>query len=148
MKMTFQEIRIIGTGPCITNQLRDVNTICRRSWYIAAHIWKIYDFKIEVVPFIIHFKVRYCQSDLWVKPVGIQKDEIGKRSFLKLSFANKGLDAFSLGNILNHKSVNFKRIPPYFKDQSTHEWETCTGAIMWFRLEIVNIEILQHVLVI
>jgi hypothetical protein len=55
MKMTFQEIRIIATGPCITNQLRDVNTICRRSWYFAAHIWKIYDFKIEVVPFIINF---------------------------------------------------------------------------------------------
>jgi hypothetical protein len=49
MKMTFQEIRIIATGPCIANQLRDVNTICRRSWYIAAHVWKIYDFKIEVV---------------------------------------------------------------------------------------------------
>jgi hypothetical protein len=46
MKMTFQEIRIIATGPCIANQLRDVNTICRKSWYIAAHIWKIYDFKI------------------------------------------------------------------------------------------------------
>ena len=28
MKMTFQEIRIIATGPCIANQLRDVNTIC------------------------------------------------------------------------------------------------------------------------
>ena len=56
MKMTFQEIRIIATGPCIANQLRDVNTICRRSWYIAAHIWKIYDFKIEVVPFIINFR--------------------------------------------------------------------------------------------
>jgi hypothetical protein len=55
MKMTFQEIRIIATGPCIAIQLRDVNTICRRSWYIAAHIWKIYDFKIEVVPFIINF---------------------------------------------------------------------------------------------
>jgi hypothetical protein len=27
--------------------LRDVNTICRRSWYIAAHVWKIYDFKID-----------------------------------------------------------------------------------------------------
>jgi hypothetical protein len=36
--MTFQEIIIIATGPCITNQLRDVNTICRKSWYIAAHI--------------------------------------------------------------------------------------------------------------
>jgi hypothetical protein len=51
MKMTFQEIKIITTGPYIANQLRDVNTICRRSWYIAAHVWKIYDFKIEVVPY-------------------------------------------------------------------------------------------------
>jgi hypothetical protein len=40
---------------CIANQLRDVNTICRRSWYIAAHVWKIYDFKIEIVPLIINF---------------------------------------------------------------------------------------------
>jgi hypothetical protein len=55
VKMTFQKIRIIATGPCIANQLRDINTICRRSWYIAAHVWKIYDFKIEVVPLIINF---------------------------------------------------------------------------------------------
>jgi hypothetical protein len=27
----------------------------KRSWYIAAHVWKIYDFKIEVVPLIINF---------------------------------------------------------------------------------------------
>ena len=47
------------------------------------------------------------------KPVGIKKDEIDKRSFLKLSFANKGLD----GIILHHKSVKSK-IPPYVKDQS------------------------------
>jgi hypothetical protein len=52
--MTFQEIKIIATGPCIANQWRDVNTIFRRSWYIAANIWKSYDFKIEVVPFIIN----------------------------------------------------------------------------------------------
>ena len=59
--MTFQEIRIIATGPCIANQLRDVNTKCRRSWYIAAHIEKIYDFKIEVVPFII-ILVDHCRQ--------------------------------------------------------------------------------------
>jgi hypothetical protein len=29
--------------------------LCRRSWYIAAHVWKIYDFKIEVVLLIINF---------------------------------------------------------------------------------------------
>ena len=60
--MTFQEIRIIATGPCIANQLRDVNTICRRSWYIAAHVWKIYDFKIEVVPLIINFSLSWPLS--------------------------------------------------------------------------------------
>ena len=38
MLMTFQEIRIIATGPSIANQLRDVSTICRKSWYIAAHV--------------------------------------------------------------------------------------------------------------
>jgi hypothetical protein len=48
MKITLQEFRIIATGPCIANQLRDENTLCRRRWYIAAHVWKIYDFKIEV----------------------------------------------------------------------------------------------------
>jgi hypothetical protein len=105
MKMTFQEIRIIATGPCIANQLRDVSTICRihivkmykdkqvkknvnniflsmcdvkifltfiqlrdvsticrRSWYIAAHVWKIYDFKIEVVPCIINFSTELTMT--------------------------------------------------------------------------------------
>jgi hypothetical protein len=52
-----------------------------------------------------------------VKPVGIKKDVIEKRSFLKLLFAKKGIDGNNLGNILHHKSVKSK-IPPYFKDQS------------------------------
>ena len=51
------------------------------------------------------------------KPVGIKKIERDKRSFLKLSFANNGLDGINLGNIIHHKSVQSK-IPPYFKDQS------------------------------
>jgi hypothetical protein len=50
-------------------------------------------------------------------PVDIKKDEIDKRSFLKLSHANKGLDGINLGKILHHKSVKSK-IPPYVKDQS------------------------------
>jgi hypothetical protein len=51
LQKLVKDKKIHDTGPCIANQLRDVNTICRRSWYI----WKIYDFKIEVVPFIINF---------------------------------------------------------------------------------------------
>jgi hypothetical protein len=34
MKMTFQEIRIIAPGPCIANQLRDVNTISYESEFL------------------------------------------------------------------------------------------------------------------
>jgi citrate lyase synthetase len=69
----FQEIRIIATGPCIANQLRDANTICRRSWYITAHIWKIYDLKIyftefgaalrTVLPVLFKYCYKYCYSD-------------------------------------------------------------------------------------
>jgi hypothetical protein len=82
MKMTFQEIRIIATGPYITNQLRDVNTICRRSWYIAAHIWKIYDLKIEAVPFIINFSTDLTTV---VKGVGMIRAEIGLKNRKKLN---------------------------------------------------------------
>jgi hypothetical protein len=58
VEMTFQEIRIIATGPCITNQLRDVNTICRRSWYIAAHIWQSSK-KIRLIRSLKKFIFRY-----------------------------------------------------------------------------------------
>ena len=51
------------------------------------------------------------------KPVLTHETESEKRSFLPLFFANKGLDAINLGNILHHKSVKSK-VPPYFKDQS------------------------------
>jgi predicted glycosyltransferase len=51
--------RIIATGPCIANQLRDVNTICRRSWYIAAHVWKI----------AMHFHIVKMYKDKEVKNV-------------------------------------------------------------------------------
>jgi hypothetical protein len=56
-------VGVSSKRPCIVNQLRDVNTICRRSWYIAAHIWKIYDLKIEVIPFIIHFSADLTTVD-------------------------------------------------------------------------------------
>jgi hypothetical protein len=29
-----------------------IYTICRRSWYIAAHVWKIYDFKIPLFHYL------------------------------------------------------------------------------------------------
>ena len=51
------------------------------------------------------------------KPVQSKANASENRSFLPLLFANKGLDAINLGNILHHKSVTSK-IPPYFKDQS------------------------------
>ena len=40
--------------------------------------------------------------------------ETKNRPFLKIKFANKGIDALNLSNILNHKSVQ-SNIPPYFE---------------------------------
>jgi hypothetical protein len=45
------------------------------------------------------------------------KEYSENRNFLPLFFANKGLDAINLGNILHHKSVK-AMVPPYFKDHS------------------------------
>jgi hypothetical protein len=59
----------------------------------------------------------------FVKPVGTKQDEIEKRSFLKLSFANKGLDPINLGNVIHHKSVKYK-IPLHFIDQSIRLYHT------------------------
>jgi hypothetical protein len=40
MKMTFQEIRIIATGPCIANRLRNVNTIAGEAGILLYIIGK------------------------------------------------------------------------------------------------------------
>ena len=51
--VTFHEFCVATTSSCIPNQLRNVYPISRRSWYIAAKVWKIYNFEIEVVVFVI-----------------------------------------------------------------------------------------------
>jgi hypothetical protein len=38
------------------------------------------------------------------------------RKFLHIPFANKGMDAINISNILNRKEV-VNEIPPYFKNQ-------------------------------
>jgi hypothetical protein len=67
--------------------------------------------------------------------LSFKKNEINKRSFLKLSSANKGLDAINLGNankgldainlgnVIHHKSVKYK-IPLHFIDQSIRLYHT------------------------
>ena len=52
------------------------------------------------------------------KPKQDNTDNSDKRSFLKLKFANKGIDAIHLSNILHHKNVQ-AHIPKYFKNATT-----------------------------
>ena len=52
-----------------------------------------------------------------LKPVVEHADKEEPKNFLSLQFANKGLDAINLANILHHKSVK-EKIPPYFNDKS------------------------------
>jgi hypothetical protein len=79
MKMTFQEIRIIATAPCIANQLRDVNTICRRSWYIAGKCKK-------KNPYIIN------QNHIFSKNI--------VKSFLDRFLTNAGWETYVINNVL------------------------------------------------
>ena len=52
------------------------------------------------------------------QPVKSDFSNVSTDKFLKLEFANKGIDALNIGNILNHKEVT-KHIPAYFKYQTT-----------------------------
>ena len=51
-------------------------------------------------------------------PVKSDFSNVSTDKFLKLKFANKGIDPLNIGNILNHKEVT-KHIPAYFKCQAT-----------------------------
>ena len=51
-------------------------------------------------------------------PVKSDFSNVSTDKFLKLKFANKGIDTLNIGNILNHKEVT-KHIPAYFKCQAT-----------------------------
>ena len=52
------------------------------------------------------------------KPVRTTTVDNTKRSFFKLKFLNKGIDAINMSNIMHHKNVKSK-IPNYFKDCET-----------------------------
>ena len=45
-------------------------------------------------------------------------DNVDKRNFMHIHFANKGLDAINLPNVFHQKSIQ-ENIPPYFKQQSS-----------------------------
>ena len=51
------------------------------------------------------------------KPVRSEPLHDNNRKFPNIPFANKGIDAINISNILNRKEV-VKEIPPYFKNQS------------------------------
>jgi hypothetical protein len=75
MKMTFQEIRIIATGPCIANQLRDVNTICRRSWsYESEFLQKLVKNKKIHEARAFNFTYRYIDDVLSINNSRIDKE--------------------------------------------------------------------------
>ena len=44
-----------------------------------------------------------------------EPSETRNRPFFKVKFANKGIDALNLSNMLNHNSVQSKPPPPYFQ---------------------------------
>ena len=57
-------------------------------------------------------------NNVLFKPVRTNTTKEENRRFMKVQFANKGIDAIKIGNILNHKLVR-EKIPPYFKQQES-----------------------------
>ena len=151
MKMTFQEIRIIATGPCIANQLRDVNTICRRSWYIAVHIWKIYNFNIEVVPFIINFSTDWTHN-VFITLLICFYTAININIWLnfKNTFLNNhclvNYNCWYLNGIWTVNNPNFLKF--WYTNLSRNSWMTLTFKrlllFLWIQTCPVLTEILTH----
>ena len=57
-------------------------------------------------------------NNVLFKPVRTNTTKEENRRFMKVKFANKGIDAIKIGNILNYKQVRDK-IPSYFKQQES-----------------------------
>ena len=74
-----------------------------------------------VVPFSPKYRLSSIICDVasfrLFKPVRSEPLHENNRKFLHIPFANKGIDANNISNILNRKEV-VKEIPPYFKNQS------------------------------
>ena len=83
-----------------------------------------YDFGLDkggVDPFSPKYRLSSIICDVascrLFKPVRTEPFHDNNRKFLHIPFANKGIDAINISNILNRKEV-VKEIPPYFKNQS------------------------------
>ena len=87
MKMTFQEIRIIATGPCIANQLRDVNTIVKTIESTAVNYFESNNILGELQG--AFRKVRRLEDHIFTQngicSLAKSLTEIGGRDFLLIS---------------------------------------------------------------
>ena len=69
----------------------------------------------------IDFRVLFWtfpQTDYFKAVSVCDNTETKNRPFLKIKFANKGIDALNFSNILNQKSVQ-SNIPPYFQNKES-----------------------------
>ena len=55
VRVAFRGVGVVAAGPCVANQLRDVGAVCGGGWYVAAHVWRVYNFEIGVVPLVMGF---------------------------------------------------------------------------------------------
>jgi hypothetical protein len=60
----LKEILIGTTGSGISSQLRDIYSICRCRCNVAANKWKVHNWKIEIMSFVI-------RSVLMVEEAGV-----------------------------------------------------------------------------
>ena len=80
------------------------------SWSIWLQ-WFLLNYLITIISPEV-FDYHDFPWSIWLVPL-----HDNNRKFLNILFANKGIDAINISNILNRKEV-VKEIPPYFKNQS------------------------------
>jgi hypothetical protein len=52
---SIKEIMIATISSGISNQLRDIYSICRCCWNVAIYKWKVHNGKIEIISFGVKF---------------------------------------------------------------------------------------------
>jgi hypothetical protein len=51
----FHEILIETTSSGMSDQLRDIYSICRYCWIIVTYKWKVHNGKIVIISFVVRF---------------------------------------------------------------------------------------------
>ena len=60
------EIQNASATPSKSNQLRNVNTVRRKSWNVTTQTWEINDRKSEVIAFVVNAGMNVTTNNFYI----------------------------------------------------------------------------------